>query len=685
MGAESPKPGVTPTGAVFLSYASEDAASARRICETLRGAGIEVWFDQSELRGGDAWDRQIRTQIHECRLFMPIVSANTEARVEGYFRREWKLAVDRTHDLSDRVAFLVPVVIDSTAELKADVPDAFRHIQWTRLPNGESSSAFIDRVRWLLSPDVSPGQAAKKSVPSRSLAVTMFTWPLRSSWRSKAGLWLISAVLAAGLIYIVAERFWISKHSQTPAASNANTPPVTAAVFNPPPHSIAVLPFVNMSGDKDQEYFSDGLSEELLNSLSRINELQVAGRTSSFYFKGEHADLSTIAHKLNVASVLEGSVRRSGRTIRVTAQLNNAVTGYHLWSQTYDRDLGDVLKLQTEITNAVTGALKITLLGDVAKIEVGGTHNPAAFDAYLRASKTWATQHGAKDKQAAIALYDEAVRLDPHYTLAFADRALALASYAGDALPQAKHEVLAKAQADARRAIELAPDLMEGHRALAEALECSLEFGAATKEYERALALGPRNPRLLRIYGPFAVNMGWTAAGLAAVRRGVSLDPLSRNQHRALGDALGAARLYDEALAAYREALTIDPDDSSTRINIGVYYLLLGDFQTARSWCEAKDQFSSACLAVVYDKLGRHADAESELANYTAASGDSFPFTLAQIYATWGNTAKALEWLDKAMRIREPTLEQLKVDPFLDPLRKEPRFQAIERELKFPN
>jgi Tol biopolymer transport system component len=167
MGEESPKPASTPTGAVFLSYASQDADPARRICETLRAAGIEVWFDQSELRGGDAWDRKIRDQIRECRLFIPIVSANTEARVEGYFRREWKLAVDRTHDLSERAAFLVPVVIDSTSELKADVPDAFCRIQWTRLPAGETSSVFVARVQGLLSGDTH----AAPNVPATTAAV----------------------------------------------------------------------------------------------------------------------------------------------------------------------------------------------------------------------------------------------------------------------------------------------------------------------------------------------------------------------------------------------------------------------------------------------------------------------------------------------------------------------------------
>ncbi len=197
-------------------------------------------------------------------------------------------------------------------------------------------------------------------------------------------------MLVVALGYFVANRLVLSKRgaeagaAPAPAAQSA---PATA--FNPPPHSIAVLPFVNLSGDKEQEYFSDGLTEELLNSLAEINELQVAARTSAFSFKGTNTDIATIARKLNVGAVLEGSVRRSAHTIRITAQLINAVTGFHLWSKTYDRDIGDVLKLQTEIATAVASALKVALLSDVAaKVELGGTRNPAAFDAYLRGSKS---------------------------------------------------------------------------------------------------------------------------------------------------------------------------------------------------------------------------------------------------------------------------------------------------------
>src|SRR5262245_22077508 len=198
---------------------------------------------------------------------------------------------------------------------------------------------------------------------------------------------LIALLVAAGSVL-----WWASRHERSAASATSSAPSRAAsqAPFNPPAHSIAVLPFVNMSGDKEREYFSEGLTEELLNTLSRINDLQVAARTSSFSFQGEHPDIATVAHKLNVGAVLEGSVRRSANTVRISVQLVNGVTGFHLWSQVYDRDLGDVLKLQTEIATAVASALKVTLLGNEAtKIELGGTHNPGAFDAYLRGSKAF--------------------------------------------------------------------------------------------------------------------------------------------------------------------------------------------------------------------------------------------------------------------------------------------------------
>jgi TolB-like protein/Flp pilus assembly protein TadD len=506
----------------------------------------------------------------------------------------------------------------------------------------------------------------------------------------------IAALLAIGLAWYLVDRIWISRHasgSQAAAsaanerASQSTAGPATAA-FVPPSHSIAVLPFVNLSGDKDQEYFSDGLTEELLNSLAEIEGLQVAARTSSFSFR-EHPDIATVAHKLNVGAVLEGSVRRSGHTVRVTAQLINAVSGFHLWSKTYDRDLGDVLKLQTEIATAVATALKVTLLGDVsAKIELGGTRNPAAFDAYLRASKAYQTYHTPEDLEAAIATFTEAIRLDPRYALASAGRSLALTNYADAfATGSAIHENFDEALADARQTITLAPELADGHLALASFFFLGeLDFSQASVEFERALTLAPGSALVLSKVGPFAVYMGRTDAGIVASRHAVTLDPLNPLSHFRLGYGLYLAHRYAESIAAFDEVLALDNQDPATHAVRGIDYYALGDFEKARASCTVDSDawVLQFCLALAYEKLGRHADAEAGLTKLRGLQGDARAYEYAVVYAQRGSDLRALEWLDTAVRLRSSRLALLKTDPLMDPLRKEPRFQAVMRELKFP-
>lgn len=676
MGGERPDQVPSPTGAVFLSYASEDAEAASRICESLRAIGITVWFDKDELRGGDVWDQQIRDRIHDCRLFIPVISANTERRDEGYFRREWGMAVERTRDMSEKRAFLLPVVIDDTHERVAAVPDKFRQVQWSRLSGGVTSQAFVHRIGALLGASMPQPTLSARTMPANPV-----------SHRNRRPIWLACGVLAV-LVAVSGGLLWYRGRgvkSAPPLISNVKTP--SKAAFAPPSHSIAVLPFVNMSGDKEQEYFSEGLTEELLNSLARINELQVAARTSSFSFQGQHADITTVAHKLNVGAVLEGSVRRSTHTIRITTQLVNGATGFHLWSQTYDRDLGDVLALQTEIANAVANALKVTLLGDVAaRVQAGGTRNPAAFDSYLKGSQAYRMYHEAKDLEPAIAAYTNAIHLDPNYALAYVGRSKVFDELANEWIGSmaAAIEPYAKAQADARKAVALAPDLGEGHLVFANALSAELTFARANEEYERALTLAPGNALVLQDYGLFAVLMGHTEQGLSAARRAVLLDPLNRNSHIALSSALLAARQYEEALSVLHDALALDA-------NYVPYYAwqsdyMLGNYASVRALCENKPQYqdSHMCLAMTLDKLGRRAEAEVELAKYKAETSDDW-YQYADIYAQWGDTTKALSSLEAALRIRHAALQWLKTDPFLDALRKEPRFQAIEHALNFPD
>jgi TolB-like protein/Tfp pilus assembly protein PilF len=692
MGAESAEPASTPNGAVFLSYASQDAEAAQRICAALREAGVDVWFDQSELRGGDAWDRQIRERIHDCRLFIAVISAHTEARDEGYFRHEWKLAVERTHHMADKKPFLVPVVIDETRERGASVPDKLHEVQWTCLPGGKTPPEFVERVRRLVSPEshntptasVLPAGAAPASPRAPREPVPAYR---QSRWALPG---IVAAVVAGALAYLAIDRFWISKHPTPQPTAPAAQASAAATAFSPPPHSIAVLPFVNMSGDKEQEYFSDGLSEELLNDLARINELQVAARTSAFSFKGKDTDIGTIARKLNVEAVLEGSVRRSAHRVRVTAQLINAVTGFHRWSETYDRDLGDVLKLQTEIASAVASALKVKLLGDaVSEMKVGSTRNPAAYDAYLRSASAFWQATSASENEAVRAGYQEAVRLDPNFALAYAEWSIALSANAElFAHGPAVGDFYRQARAPAVKAVALAPELAEGHLAFAVVQANSLDFARASEEFQRAMALAPGNARVLRDYGAFAVSMGRTDAGIAAARRAMALDPLNIESYGHLSGVLLFARRYDEALEAYQDGLSLQPKGPLWAASTGpLLYYALGDFKTMRAMCEgvgeAVKDFQE-CLALAYHKTGRQADAETALARFKAVEGDAGAYGYATIYAQWGNTPKALEWLETAQQLRDPQLINLKTDPLLDPLRQEARFQAIERQLRYP-
>jgi tetratricopeptide (TPR) repeat protein len=374
--------------------------------------------------------------------------------------------------------------------------------------------------------------------------------------------------------------------------------------------------------------------------------------------------------------------------VRVTTQLINAETGFHLWSHAYDRNLGDVLKLESEIAGAVAGALKVNLLEDEAtRIELGGTRSAAAFDAYLRGRRIYLAAHDSGDYQTAVAAYTEAIDLDAGYALAFAYRSLALTAYAGESGSTVRGS-FNKAREDARKAIELAPALAEGHFALARYFDIGeLNFAATNQAYEKALALAPASSQVLRVYGPFAVLMGRTEAGIAAARRAVVLDPLNHSSHRNLGQVLYFARQPREALKAVQAALALDPDDPADYADRGFNYYALGDLERARSSCESKvdDWGNQQCLAVTYEKLGRHADAEGMLARLKATLGEAAAYQYATIYAQWGRIPDALAALEKSKRLRDPGLEYLKADPLMDPLRNEPRFQVVLRELKFPD
>jgi serine/threonine-protein kinase len=467
----------------------------------------------------------------------------------------------------------------------------------------------------------------------------------------------------------------------------------TIPAFTPPAHSVAVLPFTNLSGDPKQEYFSDGVSEELINALSHVEALQVSARTSSFSFKGKNADIGTIARKLNVAAVLEGSLRRSGDTVRVTAQLINTVNGYHIWSQNYDRDLRDILALQTDIATAVAQEMQVRLLGDeAARIEVGGTHNSEAYDAYLRGMQIEVTVQDTASARRALAAFDQAVALDPNFAAAYTHRAHALrylASYAPD--PNAVRDLYAAARQAAERALALAPDSADAHMVLGWHVLVNgyLDFTGAAPEIDRAMALAPGSASVLDGYAGFQAIVGHRDLSLTAMRHAIRLDPQNPRYREHLLQALYWARRFEDVLAAVQDARALHAEGHYAGLFSAESDLALGRPALAAQTCESPatpldEDDRHLCLALAYHALGKAKQAATELEELKALDGDLSAASYAAVYAQWGDPAAALAWLATAERVNKGTLVPVKVDWMFDPIRDRAQFQSLLQRLNFP-
>ncbi len=508
---------------------------------------------------------------------------------------------------------------------------------------------------------------------------------------------IIIALLLAiggGLLWLVprpnAERARTATPS--PLATINPKPEPAETAFNPPAHSIAVLPFVNIGGDPKEDYFSDGISEELLNALSRLNDLQVVARTSSFSFKGQNVNVATIAHELNVGAVLEGSVRRAGNTVRITAQLINTVTGFHLWSETYDRQLSDIFKVQTEVATAVAQQLEIKLAGNSTKFAVGGTRNPDAFDAYLRAQRLYeAGPVSAAGWRAVLAALDQTILLDPNYADAYTRRAGALLNLSYISSPDEVKALREQAAVAAERAVALAPDSGEAHAVLGRVrFDFSLDFAGGAAEFDKALALAPGSAVVQRNAAVNTAMLGHFEPALKAAQRAVDLDPQNWQSYHQQGITFYIARQYGEAVAASQHALVLKPGNPIPYGYLAGSYFALGQLEQARQLCEAAatpmlEDRRHFYLALIYHVLGRQADAEHELEQVKKLDGDGIPLVYAELYAQWGNAPDALQWLAKAERLHDShQLNVLKTSPLLDPIRNEPQFKALLARMKFP-
>lgn len=672
--------------AVFLSYASEDAEAAQRICDALRAARVEVWLDQSELRGGEAWDRKIRKEIHDCALFIPVISANAHARVEGYFRLEWKLATDRSHLMAPDKTFLLPVVIDNTPQTDERIPDRFRELQWSRLPDGCAPPAFIDRVLKLLSPVQAdtPGTGQQLCEPVATATPTS-RGSARAPWRTQPIVTVVLALMVVGALgYLTIDKLWISTSRRSPPTPPASPASVSPAAFTPAPQSIAVLPFADMSEKKDQEYFADGLSEEILNLLADIPNLKVIGRTSSFQFKGRNDDLRSIGEKLGAAYVLEGSVRRAGDRVRVTAQLINARDGVHVWSNTYERPFGDVLKLQDDLAAAVARALEVTVRSDT--LHARGSRNSEAYDFYLRGLHSLDTFNG-QAFEAGANYFQQALDLDPK----FADAATELGRMV---LLQAEfgYAPAAPTYERARRTLETALRL-DPNSGIAHAWLGWIHMGydwnwaAADADMQEALRLAPRDPEVQLCASRLAMAMGHWEQAISLLTAAIAHDPLYAALYNSLSETyLRTGRLAD-AEAAERRVLEIAPTYASAPYNLAMVLLAEGRPADALTLITTRQQDISArpaALAIIFHALGRKVDSDTQLATLIRRYQDNDALDIADVLAFRSQADEAFRWFERAYRQRDARLYLIKVDPLLKSIEPDSRYKAFLREMNLP-
>jgi TolB-like protein/Flp pilus assembly protein TadD len=459
-----------------------------------------------------------------------------------------------------------------------------------------------------------------------------------------------------------------------------------------PEKSIAVLPLVNSTGDPANEYFSDGMSEEFISSLSRLRDLKVIGRTSSFQFKGKTDDSKTIGEKLGVYYLLEGSVRKSADRMRIAVALIKSGDGANVWSETYDRELKDIFAVQSEIAGAVAKQLKVALLGNngqSAQLPTAATpsnQNVEAYNALLQGN-FYDNRRTVDDVRKAISYYEEAIRLDPRYSRAYAGlsgAAVNLATrYAGVA-PREVEELIATARASAKRSLELDPNLADAHSARGGILrDIDSNFVEAEAEFRRALELAPQNAGATGALGYQMALRGRLDEAVALAQAAIALDPLGSGSHQNLALYLTALGLYDDAEAAVRKAIELEPQAATSYARLAIIQILRGKSGAAVGFAkkETNPFWRTQALALAHFANGDRAEADAALKKLIDENGDQAANQIASIYALRKEPDKMFEWLERGWPTNDPAVTELLTDPFMRAYKDDPRFIAFAQKI----
>ena len=659
------------TPSVFISYASLDSSIAESTCEALEKAGVRCWIAPRDVTPGAFYGDEIVHAIDATKAIVLILSQN--AATSPHVLREVERAASKRHAV-------ISLRIDK-APLPAGLEYFLNTSQWLDASSGDTVRALPKLVSALQvamrAPTVTP-----TGVP------TTYAAPAVSARSRKRTALVVASVVGLALVAFAADRLWLSRHraAATPATRPvASAPvPVTAAPAIPE-KSVAVLPFVNMSEDKNNEYFSDGLSEELIDLLTKVPDLQVPARTSSFYFKGKQATVAEIAKALGVSHVLEGSVRKSGNKLRITAQLIRVDNGYHLWSETYDRQLDDIFEVQDEIAGAVVKALKVSLLeGETPR--AAPTSNTEAYALYLQALAIATNAAQQTDLERVIDDLQRALKLDPKFARAWA----ALAGwrvYDYETFTSGGYQqVLAEARYAAEQALKLGPKLSDAHFAMSAVLSAEWNWKAAEAEINQALALNPGNADAFGVATVIALTLGHFDEGLQLAQRVVALDPLSALNYGSfagLGGAYLAGGRLIEAEMAYRRALDLAPAISQGHFLLG--WTLLARREPAAALAvmeqETDQRYRDVGRALALDALGRRTEADRALAVAEAKYAGVVEYPIAVVYANRNDFDTAFAWLERAFQMHDGWVPWLPWDPLLKNLRGDPRYKVLLRKM----
>ena len=636
---------------VFISYASHDAALAQKVCSALEAAGFPCWIAPRNVVPGTNYADGIVHAIDESSILVLILSEHAIA--SAHVGREIERAVSKRHPV-------IALRIDA-APLTAAFEYFLNQSQWIE---GGGSDAAIAQLVGAVGQHLAPGTATSSTSGIRASAGHRKTAVGRRVW-----------IIGAAAVAVACGYFLVDRASRSTHETTAST-----AVIGD--KSIAVLPFTDMSEKMDQEYFADGMAEEIIDLLVKVPGLKVISRTSSFQFKGKTVDLRNIATQLGVAYVLEGSVRKSGDHLRVTAQLVNSRDGSQVWSQTYDRDLSDVLKMQDEIAAKVVRALQIEVSpnGIVYRKTLANTE---AYTLYLKGLHAF-DRYDQQGLDQAVSYFQQALALDPSFAAAAGELAYSCFYLGGFGfIPPAL------ADEQARKAAELALKLDPNHAGAHVVLGIihsayDWDWPAADREFERARALAPSDALVLWVSAGYSFMMGRSDEALKFTNACLEHAPLEALCYAFLGEIQASRGRWAEAEAANRRALEISPTFGFPHSSIGRGLLARGQPEAALAEF-SKEPLEAAHLAgtaMAYFVMGRKADSDSALAALKDQRNDSL--FVAEVYAFRGESDEAFKWLDRAYAEKDHRLSFVKVSSELKRIESDPRYKAFLKKMNLP-